>query len=119
MKDCLPFLRFSPFQTLFFAHFGSEFLEHLYASIRESNPKYVSRDYLAYALAGTAARAFAAASICSRVMISVAHRACSYASSGYQRLRSMRYNLRVQEPLAPLRRGFFGLQNKLVKAARR
>jgi hypothetical protein len=30
---------FLPFQTLFFAHFGSEFLEHLYASIRESKPE--------------------------------------------------------------------------------
>src|ERR1035437_2419880 len=68
-------------------HRGFEALEHLRISIRTCKPDNL--DLLAYAFIGLAASTLAAASICARVVISVAHHSVQLRSSGYQRLKSM------------------------------
>src|ERR1035437_5007871 len=68
-------------------HRGFEALEHLCISTRECKPDNL--DLLAYAFIGVAANTLAAASICARVIISVAHHSVALRNSGYQRLKSM------------------------------
>jgi len=118
MKDCCRSCVFLPFQTLFSRISDLNFSNICMSPFANQNPSQTNRYFLAYAFTAAAAKAFAAASICSRVMISVAHQSVQYAvldtSGSVQCRRQSLHRLAA----GSIRRGFFGLQNKLVEARR-